>query len=137
MTLDEFYVWLRDLFGGMFQAALRDGDPPDPRTVAALERALPLPVMAETSAGPPPTAHGWYARGHDGFVSEVWVFGSGPWVGVDREGRVVMSGSGDVPHTWLSATKAEAIERVLEDADRDLTRARAVVDKLRAELVSE
>ena len=53
------------------------------------------------------------------------------------DGTVVMTGSGDGPHTWLSATKAEAIERVLEDADRDLSRARAVVDRLRAELVSQ
>jgi len=40
MTLSEFHVWLCDLFGGMWNAAMSAGDPPDPRTVAALERAL-------------------------------------------------------------------------------------------------
>lgn len=40
MTLHEFHTWLCDLFGGMFEAARRAGDPPDPRSLAALERAL-------------------------------------------------------------------------------------------------
>jgi hypothetical protein len=91
-----------------------------------------------TGVVPTPTAHGWYAWAHDGSVREVWVFGHGPtWVGLARDGTVVMTGSGDGPHTWLSATRTEAIERVLEQADQELSRARAAVDKLRAELVSE
>ena len=43
MTLAEFHVWLCDLFNGLFKAAMSAGDPPDPLTLAALERALNLP----------------------------------------------------------------------------------------------
>jgi hypothetical protein len=87
--------------------------------------------------GPPSIAHGWYARAHDGMVAEVWVFGGGQgWVCVNSGGAVMVTGSGDPPFYWLSASKAEAIERVLADADAELSRARAALDTLRAELAS-
>jgi hypothetical protein len=86
---------------------------------------------------PAPIGHGWYARAYDGSVDEVWVFGgSTSWVGVSAAGTVVLTGSGTPPFGWLSATKAEAIERVLADADAELSRARAAVDSLRAALAT-
>jgi len=93
----------------------------------------------ELPNGPRPVARGWYAQAYDGAVYEVVAFGGGGgpfvWVDVDS-GRIVMSGSGDYVTSGLSATKAEAIEKILESAVEELTRARAAVDRLRGALAS-
>jgi hypothetical protein len=89
---------------------------------------------------PRPAAHGWYARGYDGRVREVWVFGGRPhgtvWVAVDADGEVMLTGSGGDPSAFIKPTRAEAIGGVIEAADHELSRARAAVDSLRAELAA-
>jgi hypothetical protein len=87
--------------------------------------------------GPRALDHGWYARSFDGCVAEVWIFGAhGQWVAVSADGPIVLSGGGDYRPEYIARTKAEAIERVLEAADEELSRAGAAVDRLRVELAS-
>lgn len=92
---------------------------------------------AETFNGPRSIGHGWYAQAYDGAVHEVWVFGGGgAYVWINADGHVVMHGSGDYVTAGLADSRAAAIEKVLAEADEQLTRARAAVDRLRAELAS-
>ena len=80
---------------------------------------------------PPELAHAWYAREHDGVVTEVWIYGGrGAWCAIDASGAVVMHGSGDYVPGMFPATKFGAIDRALERAEAGLTRAQAAVAAL-------